>query len=82
MTNQQIEQEFEDFDVTLFSFSHQQLLDWDGLLGRVCSSSYSPNPDHSDYLPMLATLKELYQTYVQEDTVVFRYQTLCYLCSL
>jgi SAM-dependent methyltransferase len=56
-------------------FPNQQIFDLDGLQGRVRSSSYTPEPDHPSFQPMMARLEELFAKYQQNGTVVFEYDT-------
>jgi ubiquinone/menaquinone biosynthesis C-methylase UbiE len=81
LTDQQISQDFVDFAVHSHQFPHQQQLDWQGFVGRVCSSSYAPKAEHPNYPPMIAALQDLYQAYDRGEGIVFRYLTLCYLCQ-
>lgn len=39
------------------AFANEQRFDWDGLRGRLLSSSYAPIPDQPAYAPMLAALE-------------------------
>lgn len=45
------------------SFDNPQVVDWEGLQGRVLSSSFSPTPDQPGYPAMLAELETLFQTH-------------------
>ena len=44
-------------------FSNFQEFDYDGLLGRLTSSSYAPNADHPRYAEMRTALKHLFDKY-------------------
>lgn len=59
-------------------FPNEQTLDFDGLRGRLLSSSYAPTPDHPDYPPMLAALKSLFDEFKVGGRVRFEYQTEIY----
>lgn len=63
----------------LRTFPNQQTFDWDGLLGRVLSSSYVPLPDSPGYAPMVKNLRVIFDRYSQEGTVAFEYNTEVYL---
>ncbi|MEI7037961.1 class I SAM-dependent methyltransferase [Fulvimonas yonginensis] len=56
-------------------FSHRQRLDFDGLLGRLLSSSYAPRPGHPDYLPMKQALRTLFDTWAEDGRVNLDYDT-------
>ena len=56
-------------------FPNQQIFDLDGLEGRVRSSSYTPEPDHPNFQPMMARIGELFAKYQQNGSVVFEYDT-------
>lgn len=61
------------------TFPNQQSFDWDGLKGRLLSSSYTPEPGHPNYQPMLKALDRLFRAHATDGTVVFEYDTdVCY----
>ena len=43
------------------TFQQAQVVDYEGLAGRVLSSSYMPGPGHERYEPMLAELRRLFE---------------------
>jgi SAM-dependent methyltransferase len=57
------------------SFPNRQIFDYDGLRGRVLSSSYTPEPDHPTFAPMLRRLEELFQTHATDGQISFDYET-------
>ena len=59
-------------------FHHRQTFDHDGLVGRVLSASYAPEPGHPAYLPMLAELERLFQNHQVDGAVAFDYTTNMY----
>jgi SAM-dependent methyltransferase len=59
-------------------FRNFQVFDYEGLQGRLVSSSYSPEPDHPNYDPMSEELKRIFQFYNEEGTVTVEYETLVY----
>ncbi|MCD9022549.1 class I SAM-dependent methyltransferase [Cohnella silvisoli] len=59
-------------------FSNQQVFDFDGLSGRLRSSSYSPEPGHPNFEPMMTALRELFDRHEKEGKVNFDYETEVY----
>lgn len=59
-------------------FPHQQLLDYEGLSGRLQSSSYAPVQGEPSYDEMMAELKHLFERTQQEGRVDFAYETELY----
>jgi SAM-dependent methyltransferase len=57
------------------SFPHGQKLDYEGLLGRLMSSSYAPKAGHPNHEPMLHALRSLFEATQDEGTVDFDYDT-------
>lgn len=62
----------------LATFPNQQVFDFEGLAGRVKSSSYAPMPERPEYAPLMAELREVFDRYQQDGKVVFPYRTLVY----
>jgi SAM-dependent methyltransferase len=62
----------------LATFPNQQVFDFEGLAGRVQSSSYAPMPDRPEYAPLMAELREVFDRHQQDGRVVFPYRTLVY----
>jgi SAM-dependent methyltransferase len=60
------------------SFDNSQVMDFDGLRGRILSSSYSPTPEHPRYVPMLAELRALFETHQMQGKVTIEYE--CQVC--
>lgn len=56
-------------------FSMNQQFDFEGLKGRLLSSSYSPVPGHPNYHPMIAELRRLFDRHHQNGIVLFEYET-------
>jgi SAM-dependent methyltransferase len=59
-------------------FKNVQVFDYEGVKGRLLSSSYAPEEGHPNYEPMLAELERIFQTYQDEGRVVFEYVTQMY----
>ncbi len=59
-------------------FDNQQLFDFEGLKGRLLSSSYAPEAGHPSHEPMLHRLAEIFDQYQVGGQVAFEYDTLVY----
>lgn len=59
-------------------FSFRQCFDYEGLAGRLLSSSYAPGPDHPNYHAMLRDLRALFDANQQDGKVNFDYETEVY----
>lgn len=57
---------------------NEQVLDWEGLLGRLRSSSYAPEEGHPNYAPMLADLEQLFRASEKDGHVRMQYATHVY----
>jgi SAM-dependent methyltransferase len=66
----------------LKQFKNTQVFDYEGVKGRLLSSSYAPEEGHPNYEPMLAELERVFQTYQDEGKVVFEYVTQMYYGQL
>ena len=58
---------------------NEQLFDFDGLKGRLLSSSYAPTEGHPNYEPMIKQLKIMFHEYQQNGQVRFEYDTEIYI---
>ena len=56
-------------------FSLRQEFDYDGLAGRLWSSSYAPLEGHRSYEPMMHELQRIFRVHAKDDTVEFEYKT-------
>jgi SAM-dependent methyltransferase len=59
-------------------FPNEQVFDFNGLRGRLASSSYAPPPGHARYDPMIAALQQLFDRRQENGLVRFDYQTHMY----
>jgi SAM-dependent methyltransferase len=60
------------------TFPNQQILDFEGLKGRLMSSSYAPHKGAPDYEPMMARLRALFDRHAAGGRIVMPYETLVY----
>jgi SAM-dependent methyltransferase len=59
-------------------FANRQIFDFDGLTGRLLSSSYSPQAGNPLYEPMMKELRNLFDCNQQDGKVFFDYDTEVY----
>lgn len=59
-------------------FPNQQILDFEGLKGRLMSSSYAPEPGHEDHDPMIAELREVFDRHARAGHITMPYETRVY----
>lgn len=57
---------------------NEQRLDREGLLGRVLSASYAPEPGHPGHAPMVEALDRLFHRHESGGQVALRYRTEVY----
>jgi SAM-dependent methyltransferase len=62
----------------LKSLENSQAFNFEALRGRVCSSSYMPEPGSANFEPMLAQLQEIFDANNREGTVILEYDTRVY----
>ncbi len=65
-------------DVRLQSFANAQDFNFEGLMGRVLSSSYIPEPEHPNFESMLQSLKEIFDRHQIDGRIRFDYETRVY----
>ncbi|RXZ80879.1 class I SAM-dependent methyltransferase [Paenibacillaceae bacterium] len=66
---------FKDGQIHEKRFSNRQIFDFEGLSGRLQSSSYAPVAGAANYDAMMQALKELFERSEQDGKVYFDYQT-------
>ena len=62
----------------LATFGNEQQLDLEGLLGRLHSSSYAPQPGSADYEPINRDVARLFRECQRDGVVAFTYETKVY----
>lgn len=60
---------------------NEQVVDFEGLRGRLESSSYVPEFGHPNYEPMIDALRSLFETYAENGTVTIEYDVEIYIGS-
>jgi hypothetical protein len=63
-------------------FTYVQHFDFEGLRGRLESSSYAPRAGSPAYAPMISELRDLFDWYAQNGRVAFEYETFLYFGRL
>jgi ubiquinone/menaquinone biosynthesis C-methylase UbiE len=66
----------------LKNLDNYQHFDFEALSGRLRSSSYTPEPDHPNFKPMLAELQEIFESFKKDGMVSFEYETRVYFSRL
>ena len=61
---------------------NQQLFDFEGLKGRLLSSSYVPNVEHPNFLAMVQGLEHIFEQHQDNGKVRFEYDTKIYFGHL
>jgi len=64
------------------SFENLQQFDFESLKGRVMSASYTPEPGHPQFEPMLNALHKVFEANHKNGTVAFEYDTKVYYGQL
>jgi SAM-dependent methyltransferase len=57
---------------------NQQVFDFEGLQGRLLSSSYAPEAGHPKHAPMLDALDKIFREHQTNGKVTFEYDTTVY----
>ena len=57
------------------SFYNEQVVDFDGLKGRLMSASYAPTPGHPNHEPMMRELAAVFERHQRDGRVVVEYDT-------
>jgi SAM-dependent methyltransferase len=63
-------------------FDNRQEFDYEGLEGRLLSSSYAPGPEHPKHRPMLRELRRIFDEHTSDGRVGFDYKTRVYFGRL
>jgi SAM-dependent methyltransferase len=59
-------------------FENVQIFDFEGVRGRLMSSSYAPEVGHPNHAPMLVELRRIFDLYQQDNHIAFEYDTRMY----
>lgn len=69
-------------EFTSHALPHFQEFDFDGLSGRLRSSSYAPAPGHPQFDPMMEELRRIFEAHQQKGLVSMEYRTHVYTGGL
>lgn len=64
---------FAPYPVVSVTLHNEQVFDYDGVKGRLLSSSYAPNVGEPNFEPMIAYLIEIFERYQEKGRVSFSY---------
>lgn len=78
INTEHIEAFFNPEPVCLEIFANKQVFDFEGLKGRLLSSSYMPARDDKGYEPMINDLQALFDKFQQDGVIVINYDTKVY----
>ena len=62
-----------------FSISNEQVLDFEGLVGRVCSASYMPQQNQQGFSEVKRELKDMFSKYQKDNKIMLSYETNIFL---
>jgi len=62
----------------LATFPNEQVLDFEGLAGRLMSASYAPLPGRAEHEPLMAGLREVFDRHQVDGRIVFPHRTRVY----
>ena len=82
ITDEKIEAFYAPHHVIKQSFNNKQVFDFEGLKGKLLSSSYAPAETHPKHNTMIEALKKIFQSFNQNNTVQFNYETKLYVGNL
>ncbi len=62
-----------------FTVPNEQVLDYEGLVGRASSASYLPSRNQPGFESLEKDLKQLFESYQENGKIVLRYETILFL---
>lgn len=65
-------------DFKIATFPNEQIFDYEGLQGRLLSSSYAPELGHPKHAPMLEELRAIFNRHQANGKVTFEYDTVVF----
>ncbi len=80
--NRQNLKDFFETEIHSETFDNRQTLDFEGLLGRVLSSSYMPSEDHPRFAELQESLKSLFARHAEKGKINILYSTNIFYTKL
>jgi len=74
----EVERFFAPLPVRAKEFTYMQEFDFDGLCGRLESSSYAPRTGHPAHTPMISDLRALFNRHEKDGRIAFEYETFLF----
>jgi ubiquinone/menaquinone biosynthesis C-methylase UbiE len=74
-----LEKFFASKDYKEYTVSNEQILDFEGLVGRASSASYLPSKDDPGFDSLVKDLKKLFDSYQKNGSITLQYQTILFL---
>ena len=68
--------------MSILHVDNVQMFDYDGVKGRLLSSSYVPDVGQPNHEPMMRELEHIFAQHHQQDRIAFEYDTVVYLGRL
>jgi len=65
-----------------FLFTNKQQLDYEGIRGRILSTSFVPTEESEVYLAMIQKLKQIFKKHQQNNLIELEYETEMYISKL
>ena len=78
VTAETIEALFAPRTMEISRFENIQVLDWDGIRGRLESSSYVPAPSSREHGELMAQMRKLFDSAAEDGRAALRYETIVY----
>jgi len=81
-TTDEVNQFFDPLPFQARVFDMRQEFGYEGIEGRLLSSSYAPGPEHANYTPMLRDLRKIFDEHAVAGRATFDYKTRVYFGRL
>jgi ubiquinone/menaquinone biosynthesis C-methylase UbiE len=77
--NDNLSKFFSGWSFRKFSIPNEQTLEFEGLVGRVCSASYMPRQSEENFLEMKRELEDMFSKYQKDNKITLSYDTNIFL---
>ncbi|EIQ1514519.1 class I SAM-dependent methyltransferase [Vibrio parahaemolyticus] len=75
LKDNEVPQFFDSNRMEAYTYSNEQLFDYEGLLGRIRSSSYCPLPGTTEYSRLVKELEVVFNQFSLQGQIKFKYQS-------